>query len=93
MRCRSVFHLLSILIVLAVSSIAVLAQETAQASVEFSDEQLLALSEEELESICLVRGFEIRKDAVDPQTGDVYKLSHEDYVDAAKQCLAIEKEM
>lgn len=59
----------------------------------YTDEELDAMSDEELELICIVRGFELVKDHVDEQTGEVYTLQHEDYIMAAKQCLSIESEM
>lgn len=84
MMNRSVFFLLLIF----VCSLAfIFGQET------YSEEELQALTVEELEAICLVRGFELLKDEIDPETGEPYKLSHADYVEAAKQCLAIEEEM
>jgi hypothetical protein len=88
MRVRSIFRFfLLFLVCLAAISNLVLGQET------LSDEELDALSDEELELVCLVRGFELLKDQIDEATGEVYQLTHVDYVDAAKQCLAIEKEM
>lgn len=71
---------------LACSSV-VSAQET------YTDEELDAMSDEELELICVVRGFELVKDHVIEETGEVYTLQHTDYVTAAKQCLSIEREM
>lgn len=65
----------------------IFAQET------YSEEDLQALTEEELEKICLVRGFELLKNDENPDTGEKYELTHQDYVEAAKQCLAIEQEM
>jgi hypothetical protein len=56
-------------------------------------EELQAMSEEQLEDICIQRGFELLKDEVDATTGEVYQLSHQDYVEAAMKCLAIEQEM
>ena len=63
------------------------------AQVEYTDEELNSMSDGELESICVDRGFHLVKDDVDPNTGKPYVLAHEDYVDAAQRCLAIEKEM
>jgi hypothetical protein len=80
------FFLLFIVCLAALSNL-VLGQET------FPDEELDAMSDEELELICLVRGFELLKDQIDEATGEVYVLTHGDYVESAKQCLSIEKEM
>jgi hypothetical protein len=43
-----------------------------------------SLSDLELEEICSLRGFELVKEDI---------LSHDDYVEAARQCLAIERDM
>lgn len=43
-------------------------------------------SESELEDICIQRGFEVVKE-------DNVNYTHEDYVDAARQCLFMEEEM
>ena len=60
---------------------------------EYTEDKLKTMSEEELEKICLVRGFEIMRDEIDPTTGLPHELSHDDYVEAARRCLAIEEEM
>ena len=33
------------------------------------------------------------KDETDPETGQQYQFTHDDFVEAAKRCLAIEEEM
>lgn len=63
------------------------------AQATFTDEELDAMSDEDLELICIVRGFELVKDHVNEETGEVYTIQHSDYIEAAKQCLSIEKEM
>ncbi len=60
---------------------------------EYTEADLQAMSEEQLENICIQRGFELVKDEVDPATGEPYQLTHQDYVEAAMRCLAIEEEM
>jgi hypothetical protein len=60
---------------------------------DYSEDTLQALSKEELEKICVTRGFEIMRDEVDPSTGLPHELSHEDFVEAARRCLEIEREM
>lgn len=60
---------------------------------EYSDEVLKNMTSEELERICTVRGFEISLSEIDPTTGLPYEMTHEDFVEAAKQCLEIEREM
>jgi len=52
---------------------------------------LESLSDEELEAICTERGFELVKEK--NADGDEISYTHEDYMDAASQCLAIEAEM
>jgi hypothetical protein len=60
---------------------------------EYTEDTLKTMSEEELEMICRVRGFEIMRDEIDPSTGLPHELSHDDYVEAARRCLSIEEEM
>lgn len=59
----------------------------------YSDDELIAMTDEELEQICVSRGFEIARDQVDPATGLPYEIGHEDFVEAAKTCISIEQEM
>ena len=48
---------------------------------------LYSLSDAELEEICTVRGFELVHDEENKA------FTHDDYVEAARQCLAIERDM
>ena len=73
----------------------------------YTDADLEKMTTIELERICLDRGFEVVQDDSSilsvqegngKEEGDIDvvsppPLSHDDYVDAAKRCLAIEKEM
>ncbi|KAG7355574.1 hypothetical protein IV203_000260 [Nitzschia inconspicua] len=59
----------------------------------YSMEELQSMSEKQLEDICIQRGFELLKDEVNATTGELYELTHQDYVEAAMKCLAIEQEM
>lgn len=59
----------------------------------YTTDDLTAMTDEDLERICVSRGFEILRDAIDPTTGLPYTLSHEDFVEAAQSCLEIEREM
>jgi len=43
--------------------------------------------------IGVVRGFQLVNDETDPETGQQYELTHDDFVEAAQRCLAIEEEM
>ena len=51
---------------------------------------LESMSERELEQVCEDRGYEMVKDEIDEDTGKLLISSHDDYVDAAKQCLSIQ---
>lgn len=67
----------------------------AKADTESDDGQeidLASLTNEELEEICTSRGFQVVKEK-DEETGEFKKYSHEDYINAAKQCLDMEAEM
>jgi len=55
------------------------------------DDNLSELTNAELESICTTRGFELKRGQ--QEDGDNVVYTHQDYVDAARQCLAIEAEM
>jgi hypothetical protein len=59
----------------------------------YSESELQALSNEELERLCSERGFELVKNDIDPTTGLIYELTPADYVEAAQRCVAIEQEM
>lgn len=50
------------------------------------------MSDEELEEICTSRGFELVRE-VDEVTGEPVVYSHQDYVDAASECLQIEADL
>ena len=50
------------------------------------------LNNTELENICTSRGFELIPE-VDPNTGEPLEFTHDDYVEAAQQCLDVETEM
>jgi hypothetical protein len=60
---------------------------------EYPESALRAMPDEELELMCVSRGFELVKDEIDPTTGLPHELTHDDYVEAAQRCLAIEQEM
>ena len=60
---------------------------------QYTKEDLDAMSNEELEQICLQRGFELVKDDIDDATGEIIQFNRDDYIDAAMRCLAIEREM
>lgn len=52
----------------------------------YSQEDLEAMTEAELEDICVARGFKLVNDNAE-------ELTKQDYVEAAQRCLAIEQEM
>lgn len=47
------------------------------------------MTKEELERICVERGFELIKDEIDEETGLPIVSTHQDHVDAAWQCLQL----
>ncbi len=83
-----IYFLCAILFAPAQSELTQEANDTSGADDEDGDEyiDLVDMTDEELEEICTSRGFElIRED------GQVY--THEDYVDAASECLQIETDL
>ena len=50
------------------------------------------MSDAELEEICTSRGFELVRE-VDEATGQPIAYVHQDYVDAASECLQIEADL
>jgi hypothetical protein len=85
-RCRSKWFRLSSLLWLFAASL-VVGQDL------FAEPELQAMTDEQLENICTERGFGLVKDEIDPTTGQAYQFTHDDYVVAAQQCIAVEKEM
>jgi hypothetical protein len=83
-----IYILCAILFAPAQSELAEEGNDMSGAHDEDGDEyiDLVDMTDEELEDICTSRGFElIRED------GQVY--THEDYVDAASECLQIETDL
>jgi len=76
-RCCTKNALLIVLIVLVA---------LVSGQVEYSQEDLEAMTEVELEAICVTRGFQLVNDEAD-------ELTKQDYIEAAQRCLAIEQEM
>lgn len=60
---------------------------------DFTDEQLQAMTDKELKQLCFVRGFDIVAVDEDSETGEIHEYSHDDFVQAARQCLGVEREM
>ena len=56
------------------------------------DIDLDVMSDEELEEICTSRGFELVRE-MDATTGEPLVYTHQDYVDAASECLQIEADL
>lgn len=79
-RRNSVFYGLWFLLLALLLS----AGRAVQVTKEVDEIDLDSLSDPELEEICTLRGFELVKEGV---------FSHDDYVEAARQCLAIERDM
>jgi hypothetical protein len=51
---------------------------------------LTSMSERQLEKLCEDRGYEVAKDEMNEETGKPLVFTHQDYVDAARQCLSIQ---
>jgi hypothetical protein len=77
---------------MALLSSGVLAQAEHQMNTT-ADPDLQAMDDVELEQICTNLGFALQKDIVDDATGELIVFTHDDYVEAARQCLSIEKEL
>ncbi len=78
----------------AATTAAVTTTATDDSDTTSNDDKELSLenmSNEELETICTSRGFEIVKEV--DESGNERKFSREEYIDAATQCLEIEAEM
>ena len=52
-----------------------------------------SLSDAELEAICYDLGFELLNNVEDNVTGAKVEFTHKDYVEAARQCLAVKEQM
>ena len=90
--CRTSHHFLLVFLVLValvltITVVPVNGQEPQQAS-KIDLDDLQSMTQEELELICVERGFELIQDN---ETGE--ELTHADFVDAARRCLAIEEDM
>ena len=81
-------HFVSVFLVMALLSSGVLAQAE-----QTTEPDLQAMEDVELEQICTNLGFALQKDIVDDATGELIVFTHDDYVEAARQCLSIEKEL
>ena len=62
------------------------------ANVLDEDKNLEDMTDEELEEICTSRGFELVRE-FNATTGDLLVYTHQDYVDAASECLQIEADL
>jgi len=82
-----------VILLLAVLALVGKAQTTSKGLDNEFGMDLHNMTESELEKICTDLGFALQKDIVDDATGEVIVFSHGDYVEAARQCLSIEKEL
>ena len=64
----------------------------ADQAIDYTQIDLTELSNDELVAICTDRGFELVFE-LDDATEEPLEYSHEDYVDAARECLKLEMEM
>eukprot|EP00555_Chaetoceros_dichaeta_P008244 CAMPEP_0198274032 /NCGR_PEP_ID=MMETSP1447-20131203/58897_1 /TAXON_ID=420782 /ORGANISM="Chaetoceros dichaeta, Strain CCMP1751" /LENGTH=317 /DNA_ID=CAMNT_0043967979 /DNA_START=1 /DNA_END=954 /DNA_ORIENTATION=+ len=89
---RHLNYVLFIAVALFTSSCMGIESEDDISEKEIEETNLQTLTDVELEQMCTSRGFELVKDT-DKETGEAKEYSHNDYVDAAKQCLDMEAEM
>lgn len=87
------YFVVFLLVALHLGSIGTASAQTEAAVEHEFGIDLYALTETELEQICTDLGFALQKDVLDDTTGEVIVFSHSDYVEAARQCLSIEKEL
>jgi hypothetical protein len=71
----------------------VAAAATTTTSTQSDEVDLDSLSDAELEAICYNLGFELLNNVDDELTGTKVEFSHKDYVEAARQCLAVKEQM
>ena len=86
------FQFLSHVLFLHPSSNFLIAAQSSTNSKSATNADLNELTDKQLEEICTQRGFELVKES-DKETGVFLDYSHQDYIDAARQCLEIEAEM
>ena len=68
------------------------ATDAADQAIDYTQIDLNELTNDELVAICTDRGFELVFE-LDDATEEPLEYSHEDYVDAARECLKLEQEM
>lgn len=91
-RTTAMVRIIPLLVVLmiAITTTTAVVQSSVLTTTD-SEKDLEALSDRELEAICTNLGFQIIQE--DPETGAAIEQTHEHYVEAARQCLEIQKEM
>mmetsp|Transcript_18069 Transcript_18069/g.51736 ORF Transcript_18069/g.51736 Transcript_18069/m.51736 type:complete len:405 (-) Transcript_18069:270-1484(-) len=82
----------SCLLARAVYAEAAVAADAEGQAVDYTQIDLTTLTNDELVAICTDRGFELVFD-LDDATEEPLVYAHEDYVDAARECLKLEAEM
>jgi len=105
MRYNNIFFLYTTILILSLISTRIIkAEEPPTTATTATDTATIAttainneidlesMTNEALEAICTSRGFEVVKEK-DAETGEDKVYSHDDYINAAKQCLEIEAEM
>ena len=85
----SVTILLMTILETGASAQSLLLSPSSSASSRELERQLQGMTKEELEQICVDRGFELIKDEIDVETGLPIVSTHQDHVDAAWQCLQL----
>ena len=95
MNCNNKLLISLTYICIFLLSLAVAEEATTTATKNDNDEEyynLEAMTNEELEEICTSRGFELVHE-IDDNTGEEIVYTHQDYIDAATECLQIEEDL
>jgi hypothetical protein len=85
----SVTFPLMFMMAICVSGQSLLLSPSSSSSSRDLERELQDMTKEELERICVERGFELIKDEIDEETGLPIVSTHQDHVDAAWQCLQL----
>lgn len=90
--CLAFLALAAPITVIASTEAAPSASGAADNDIDYAQIDLHELTNDELVAVCTQRGFELVAE-VDDISGEPFSYSHDDYVEAARECLALEAEM
>jgi len=82
--------LLVLLLMATSATLSVVSAQSSLLSPRDLERRLKGLTDDELEQICIERGFELITDELDEETGLPVVSMHQDYIDAAIQCIQME---